>query len=113
MAAGATNIGSGILHGIGDSIVRAMNNAEIKGMEKKVFDNPAICAEFTNAVISACIDVGKVVLGKIENHCKLRLEILSNGITFDGESLEAISDAVQFMEIVNAAQLVPELAEAS
>ena len=92
VAAGAMNIGSGILHGIGDSIVESMNNKEIADLENKVFNNPETMKEFNRAVFSACLGVGVVVRQIIETHCNIGLAALEGIIKFDGENLAGIDE---------------------
>lgn len=92
VAAGVMNIGSGVLHGIGDSIVGAMNNAEIRDMGKRVFDNPNTIKVFDDAVLSACFDIGTVVRRIIENHSNVKLEALEGTIKFGNENLADIDE---------------------
>lgn len=92
VAVGVMNIGSGVLHGIGDSIVDAMNNAEIRDMGKKVFENPDTINEFDDAVFGACLDIGTVVRRIIENHSNVKLEALEGIIKFGNENLADIDE---------------------
>lgn len=101
VAAGVMNVGSGILHGIGDSIVKAMDNSEIKGMGKKLFENPETEKEFCNAVLSACMEVANVVLGMIEEHCNIAFEELEGEVLFEGENLAEFDDRVLDAKIDN------------
>lgn len=101
VAAGVMNIGSGVLHGIGDSIVDAMNNAEIRDMGKKVFDNPNTIKEFDDAVFSACLDIGTVVRQIIEAHTNVKLEVLEGIIKFENENLADIDERALNAKINN------------
>lgn len=101
IAAGVMNIGSGILHGIGDSIAEAMDNAEVKGMGKKLFENPNTQKEFSNAVFSACLDIGSVIRKIIESHKNVRLEKLKGKIIFKGESITNLDDKTLIAKINN------------
>lgn len=101
VAAGAMNIGSGILHGIGDSIVDAMNNAEIKKMGEKVFANSDIMVEFSNAVLMACLDIGNVLRGIVETHCKIELKPLKGIIKFGNECLADLDERTLKAKINN------------
>ena len=86
IAAGAMNVGSGILYGIKDSIAGAIGNAEIKGMTKKLFENPNTIVEFNNAVRSACLDVGIAVQEIIEHHTSIKfmgVKSSNHGIAFN------------------------------
>lgn len=100
-AAGAMNIGSGILHGIGDSIVDAMNNAEIKKMGEKVFENSDTMVEFSNAVLMACLDIGNVLKGIVETHSKIELKPLKGIIEFGNENLADIDERTLKAKINN------------
>lgn len=101
VAAGVMNMGSSILHGIGDSIVTAMNNSEIKEMEKKLFENENTIMEFAEAVFSVCIDIGVIVREIIETECNIELNILEGDIQFDGERLSDIDDRTLRAKINN------------
>lgn len=101
LAAGVMNIGSGILHGIGDSIVESMNNSEINGMGKALFESPGTKKEFVSAVLSACITVGGVVIAFIERDSGLRLEPTGSGISYGGENLAHIDDRTLNAKISN------------
>lgn len=101
VAAGAMNIGSGILHGIGDSIVAAINNSEIKGMGKAVFENPNTIKEFEIAVLTACLDVGITVRDIIAEQHKLALDELGGKIRLGNEELNKISEEVLDAKIIN------------
>lgn len=101
VAAGAMNIGSGILHGIGDSIAESMNNSEIKGMGKKVFENPKTIKEFEDAVLSACLDIGIVLIKMIETHCDIELEALEGAVKFRDENLADIDERALNAKINN------------
>ncbi len=100
-AAGAMNIGSGILHGIGDSIIDAMNNAEIKKMGEKVFENVDTAVEFSNAVLTACLDIGIVLRGILEMHCKIELKPLKGIIKFGNENLADLDERTLKAKINN------------
>lgn len=101
VAAEIMNIGSGILHGIGDSIVQAIDNSEIKGMGKQLFENPNTGREFCSAVITACVDIGGVVMEMIERHCNMKLEGLEGKIVFGTENLAEIDDRALNAKIIN------------
>lgn len=101
VAAGAMNIGSGILHGIGDSIVDAMNNAEIKKMGEKVFENSDTMVEFSNAVLAACLDIGIVLREIVETHCKIGLKPLKGTIKFGNENLAELDERTLKVKINN------------
>lgn len=101
VAAETMNIGSGILHGIGDSIVQAMDNSEIKGMGKNLFENPDTRREFCNALITSCIDIANVVMKMIEKHSTIMLDHLEGIIIFENESLEKIDDRMLNAKIEN------------
>ncbi len=101
VAAGAMNIGSGILHGIGDSIVAAINNSEIKEMGKKVFVNPATVKEFDIAVLTACLDVGITVRDIIAKRQKMALHELGGKIKFGNEELTKINEEALDAKIIN------------
>lgn len=101
VAAGIMNMGSSILHGIGDSIVTAMNNSEIKEMEKELFENKNTIMEFAEAVFSVCIDIGVIVRKIIETECNIELNILEGDIQFDGERLSDIDDRTLRAKINN------------
>jgi hypothetical protein len=101
VTAGAMNVGSGILHGIGDSIVGAMNNAEIKNMEKKLFEKKDTKVEFCNAVRSACWEVADVIRRIIEKHTEIRIKALKGKIDYKGEKLSDIDDGALKSKINN------------
>lgn len=101
LAAGAMNIGSGILHGIGDSIVKAMNNSEIDGMGKALFEAPGTKKEFVSAVHSACYAVGDVVVKFVESKSGICPEALGRGISYEGENLANIDDRTLKAKISN------------
>ena len=101
VAAGAMNIGSGILHGIGDSIVAAINNSEIKEMGKKVFESPATVKEFDIAVLTACLDVGIAVRDIIAKRQKMALHELGGKIKFGNEELTKINEEALDAKIIN------------
>ena len=101
VAAGVMNIGSGILHGIGDSIVVAINNSEIKDMGKAVFENPNTIKEFNIAVFTACFDVGITVRDIIAKQHKLALRELDGKIKLGNEELNKISEEVLDAKIIN------------
>lgn len=95
------NVGSGILHGIGDSIVKAMNNSEINGMSKRLFEAPDTKKEFVHAVLSACAAVGDVVAGLIERNSNIHPEVLGHGVMYEGESLAKLDDRTLKAKINN------------
>lgn len=101
VTAGIMNAGSEMLHGIGDSIVKSINNSEIKSMEKKVFENPATEKEFRNALISACNDIADVLMNIMEIHYSVRMEELSGRILFGSENLAEIDDRALNAKINN------------
>lgn len=101
MTAGIMNAGSEMLHGIGDNIVRSINNSEIKSMEKKVFENPATEKEFRNALFSACNDIADVLMNIIEMYYSVRMEELSGRILFGSENLAEIDDRALNAKINN------------
>ncbi len=101
VAAGAMNIGSGILHGIGDSIIDAMNNSEIEKMGERVFENPDTMTEFKNAVLDACLDIGTVLRRIIERHCKIGLKPLKGTIKFGNENLADLDERALRAKINN------------
>ena len=101
VAAGVMNVGSGILHSIGDSIVGAMNNSEIRGMEKKLFENPNTKTEFNNAVRSACLDIGNTLQQLIEKHLKIKFVGVKGNIKYQGENLSSIDDRTLVSKINN------------
>jgi hypothetical protein len=95
------NVGSGILHGIGDGIAGSMNNSEIKGMEKKLFANPNTKAEFHRAVFSMCVDIGVAAREIIETHGDIELTELQGKVVYNGEDLAGIDDEVLGAKINN------------
>ena len=101
VAAGVMNVGSDILHSIGDNIVAAIDNSEIKGMGKAVFENPNTLREFRTAVLKACIDVGIVIEEIIGQHCHIGLGKLKGKIRFGNEELEKIKDSALDAKILN------------
>ena len=101
VAAGIMNAGSGILHGIGDSIVNSMNNSEIKGMGKKLFENPSTIQEFQRAMLTACLDIGRVIRRIIEEHCNIGLNELEGQIIFGNEELAKIEDKTLNAKLIN------------
>lgn len=101
VAAGVMNVGSGILHGIGDSIVKAMDNSEIKSMGEKLFESPKTESEFCKAVLSACMEITNVVLEMVEEHCNISFEELEGAVLFEGENLADIDDTVLDAKIDN------------
>lgn len=92
VAADVMNIGSGLLHGIGDRIVKSTNNAELKKMGDKLFSNPETLKEFESAVLSACTEIADVVMDIMEEHCDMKLEQLEGTIEWKNELLENIDD---------------------
>lgn len=100
-AAGIMNAGSRTLHGIGDSIARSIDNAEIRGMEKKILESQKIQDEFVDAAYLACRDVGQTVLEMIEANSDLRLEVLEGRVRYDGESLAGLDDRTLDAKINN------------
>lgn len=103
VAAGVMNIGSGILHGIGDSIVESMNNSEIKSMGKKVFEDKNTLLEFKQAVSSACRCVVLSIMHIIEQHSSniKYVQTLKGTIKFAGEDLSKINDRILATKINN------------
>jgi len=101
VAAGAMNIVSGVLHGIGDSIVAAIDSSEIKSMGNKLFENKNTKKEFAEATFFACIDIGIFVRKTIEAHCNMRLETLEGNILFGNENLAEIDDRTLNAKINN------------
>ncbi len=85
--AGIMNAGGRVLHGIGDSIARSIDNAEIRGMEKKILESQKIQDEFVDAAYSACKDVGQSVIEMIEANSDLKLEALEGSVRYEGENL--------------------------
>lgn len=100
VAAEAMNIGGSVLHGIGDSIVKSMNNKELAGMSSKVFSNPKTMQEFVDAVSSACMEIGLTTLDIIEEHTDLELS-LEGEIIYEGQNLCSIRDDALENKIVN------------
>lgn len=101
IAAGVMNIGSGILHGIGDSIAESMHNAEIKKMEKALFEKKSTGEEFFNAVLNSCCSIRNVVMEILENQTNIDLPKLEGEITFAGEQLNSINDRALDAKIEN------------
>lgn len=101
VAAGMMNIGSDILHGIGDSIVKSSNNAELKKMGDKLFENPETIKEFKNAVLSAYTDIASVIMHIMEEHCKMELNLLEGSIIWSNEDLSEIDNRVLHTKIDN------------
>ena len=102
VAAGVMNIGSGILHGIGDSIVGAINNSELKGMEQKVFMSPMTLNDFTRALQSACSDIKIVFLKIIFNEVFQQSELrLSGKVIYKNENLAELDDRILDTKIQN------------
>ena len=95
------NIGSDILHGIGDSIVKSSNNAELKKMGDKLFENPETIKEFKNAVLSAYTDIASVIMHIMEEHCKMELNLLEGSIIWNNENLSEIDNRVLHTKIDN------------
>lgn len=100
VAAGVMNAGSGILHGIGDSFVKSVNNAEIKKMSKALFERAEKSKEFCNAVSSACMDILEVVMDIVEMHCGISLEI-EGQVLYDNNDLSTIDDRTLENKIAN------------
>ena len=100
-AAGIMNAGSKAFHGIGDSIARSIDNAEIRGMEKRVLESQEIQDEFAEAAYTACRDVGQTVLEIIEESGDLRLEVLEGSVQYEGESLACLDDRTLDAKINN------------
>lgn len=101
IAAGAMNLGSGILHGIGDSIGKAINNSEIKGMENKLFSNPNTKIEFCNAVLISCSMIGDAIMEIMEENSNICLEPLGGEVIYDRENLADLEDNVLAAKINN------------
>ncbi len=101
VAAGIMNIGSGVLHGIGDSIISAMNNSEIKGMGKKLFEDKKTKKEFADAVFSACMEIGVVVRKNIETQCNMSMTALEGCVRYGKENLAELDDRTLRAKINN------------
>jgi len=100
-AAGIMNVGSRVLHSIGDSIVQSIDNAEIRGMGKKILESQKIQNEFVNVVYSACKDVGQTVIGMIEANSTLKLEVLEGSVRYEGKNLSELDDRTLDAKINN------------
>ena len=101
IAAGIMNIGSGILHGIGDSIVSSMNNSEIKDMEKNLFKKKNTQKEFYNAMSYACSEIGSSTLRIIEKERNIKINSLNGTILFRNENLERLDKRTLDAKIAN------------
>lgn len=101
VSAGIMNAGSKALHGIGDGIAKSINNAEIKRMEKRLFENPQIMNEFVSAVYTACLAVGRIARKMIEASCDIRLEALEGTVQYAEEDLTDITDKTLTAKINN------------
>lgn len=102
VAAGVMNVGSGILHGIGNSIAKAIDNAEIRKMGKEVFQDPYTLAEFKAAVSSACQEIASTLLTIVEDNTDyVDMEHLQGKIVFEGEKLASIDDRTLSAKIEN------------
>lgn len=100
-AAGIMNVGSKALHGIGDSIARSIDNAEINRMKNELFGNPQIINEFVNAIYTACFSVGQTTRKIIEVNSVIRLEALEGIVQYGGEDLSNITDKTLTAKINN------------
>lgn len=100
-AAGIMNAGSRALHGIGDSIARSIDNAEIRGMERKIMESQKIQDEFVRAIYLACKDVGQAVIEMIEAHSDIKLEVLEGSVWHEGENLLDLDDRTLDAKINN------------
>ncbi|MDE5938551.1 MAG: hypothetical protein K2H37_05680 [Lachnospiraceae bacterium] len=100
-AAGIMNAGSRALHGIGDSIARSIDNAEIRGMERKILESQKIQDEFVDATAWACRDVGETVIEMIEAHSDIKLEVLEGSVWYEGENLLDLDDRTLDAKINN------------
>ncbi len=100
IAAEAMNIGSSVLHGVGDSIVKSMDNKELNKMKKNLFENQQTKREFRNAVFMACLDILEVVMGIIEDRCGFGLR-LEGSVMFEKENLSELTDRVLYAKITN------------
>lgn len=100
-AAGIMNAGSRVLHGIGDSIARSIDNAEIRGMERKILESQKIQDEFVYATYLACKDVGQIVIEMIEANSDLKLEVLEGSVWYEGENLLDLDDRTLDAKINN------------
>ena len=102
VAAGVMNMGSGILHGIGDSIVSAINNSKLRGMEQKVFESPNTFSEFTRALESACLEIMEIFSDIIINEVFQPDEPCLDGkIIYKNENLAELDDKVLETKIQN------------
>lgn len=103
IASGVMNIGSGVLHGIGDNLVESMNNKELKNMSEKLFNNPETIKEFVSAVNSACSEITLAVMKLFDMHCddvKMKSE-LQGKIVYENENLSKLEDKVLTAKINN------------
>lgn len=101
VAAEVMNIGSGLLHGIGDSVVKSTNNTEIKKMGDRLFATPETLKEFESAILGACTEIALVVMDIIEEQCDIKLETLEGKIIWKDELLANIEDKALRTKINN------------
>ena len=100
VAAGIMNVGSSMLHGVGDSILKAVNKAEINRQEREVFESANTRREFVNAVYSACNDINKFVIRTIVNQQGIDRS-LSGRFVFKGEELNQLDTRTLDSKITN------------
>lgn len=101
VSAGVMNLGSSIMHGIGDWIVESINSSELKSMGKKIFLSPETMKEFSNAVREACLDIVDVVMDMLNKNNIKNSIILKGSIVFKNEKLDKINDRKLLTKITN------------
>jgi hypothetical protein len=102
VAAGAMNIGSSILHGIGDSVIESMDNAELKSMGEAIFNDKETIKEFISALTGAFLDIAYAVMQIADQHCNVEMKYPLKGTIFFGdENLSKLSDKVLNAKISN------------
>lgn len=101
IAAGAMNVGTGILYDIGGGIAKTISNSEIKDMEKRLFESKNTQSEFNNAVRDACSDISDAVRGILEEHSKIQFSALRGKIEYQGESFVGVDDRTLTSKINN------------
>ncbi|MFP3153431.1 hypothetical protein LQZ18_03190 [Lachnospiraceae bacterium ZAX-1] len=92
---------AGNLHRIGDSIVGAVNNSEIRGMENKLFGNDTTKSDLETATHDACNDVGSVLIQSLKNHTELSIAPLDGEIIYKGENFADIDEKLLNAKIQN------------
>ena len=105
VAAGIMNIGSSVLHGIGDSIANAMNESEIRRLEKNLFESPDTKSEFRNAMKDACWDIANVFFSLFKEQRVMALLSLSGKIKYNGEDLSSLDKSTLDAKLYNNYQI--------